>query len=493
MGTNTINEKGFQNKRATQFYSILSIVLSVAYLIEFFNGSRTIGYVILFDALLLTPLAAALIVYKNNPGSFIIKHIFGYSYGVFYTFILLTATNDLTYVYVFPMLIAIQVYQQSKFAIKVGIGSTIILSGVIAYKCFTTEISTNDIKTFEIQIISLLILVIFSFISSKSLEKLDDNKMSAILEKEKYEKELLEKVKLTTELLHENITNITSESKQIAEKGENTNSAINEVNKGISELNSTVQEQLTKTIEITQLVTTTDNLSKEIQKKFTDTLEATSTGNHAMDSLEEATILNKQASDDVDISMKKLIERITSAQEILKTIEAITKQTNLLALNASIEAARAGEAGRGFSVVANEIMNLANNTKEATNNISEIFLELEKQTNEASDSINTLLVSNNKQTDIMNHTREAFDEIKNNISDINVDVEKQYECINKINKSNQDIENGISNLSSFSEELFANMESTQTLTEQTIEGTKNINQSINDVMEETKKLKELIC
>ena len=72
-------------------------------------------------------------------------------------------------------------------------------------------------------------------------------------------------------------------------------------------------------------------------------------------------------------SILSLREGMKEVVEFTDTISAITKQTNLLALNASIEAARAGEMGKGFSVVAEEVRVLAENSKKASDAIAEIL------------------------------------------------------------------------------------------------------------------------
>lgn len=92
-------------------------------------------------------------------------------------------------------------------------------------------------------------------------------------------------------------------------------------------------------------------------------------------SLEEIT---KSASDlaerivDVSSHMKEVSYGTNQIGQISKVVKGISDQSNLLGLNAAIEAARAGDAGRGFSVVADEIRKLATNSKENVSQIDDI-------------------------------------------------------------------------------------------------------------------------
>ena len=87
-----------------------------------------------------------------------------------------------------------------------------------------------------------------------------------------------------------------------------------------------------------------------------------------------------QITDDGQATMqqhiKDLVERVNGVAKLMDFIKGIADQTNLLALNASIEAARAGDAGKGFSVVAEEVRNLATDTKTSIQSIHTDIQEL---------------------------------------------------------------------------------------------------------------------
>ncbi|MEW6645421.1 MAG: cache domain-containing protein [Pseudomonadota bacterium] len=96
------------------------------------------------------------------------------------------------------------------------------------------------------------------------------------------------------------------------------------------------------------------------------------------------------ASEKAQVTIGKLSQAAEKVGTVTKLISEIASQTNLLALNATIEAARAGEAGRGFAVVASEVKSLAQQTANATGEISQQIAEIQDATRDSVESITAI-------------------------------------------------------------------------------------------------------
>lgn len=111
-----------------------------------------------------------------------------------------------------------------------------------------------------------------------------------------------------------------------------------------------------------------------------------------------------------DQSTQGLAETARSMGDILEVISEITNQINLLALNATIESARAGEAGKGFAVVANEVKNLANQAKSATEEISTRIGTLQSSSGDAAESLSQIRQSMEQVMEYVSSTASAVEE-----------------------------------------------------------------------------------
>lgn len=137
-------------------------------------------------------------------------------------------------------------------------------------------------------------------------------------------------------------------------------------------VNSVINE-LEKGVEITL------QTSKDAKEKSQATAEFVKIGSTSAtqinDNMQSITLRTKEGAEKIDI----LAQQSQQIGNIVNAIEDVTKQTALLALNASIEAARAGEQGRGFAVVADEVRKLSTESQDATAQISQLILGIQKE------------------------------------------------------------------------------------------------------------------
>lgn len=165
--------------------------------------------------------------------------------------------------------------------------------------------------------------------------------------------------------------------------------------------------------------------SKDMATSVDEILSQTEKSTQVVD---EAVSRAINASDNAEI-LEKSVVKIGSIVGLIRDIAA---KTNLLAMNATIEAARAGDAGKGFSVVASEVKTLANQTTEATEDISKQIEDIQ----EISRKVNESLFSIKETIDNVN---EYSNSIARAVDSQSVTTNKIAENVSKVAKGTQEI------------------------------------------------------
>ena len=188
--------------------------------------------------------------------------------------------------------------------------------------------------------------------------------------------------------------------------------------------------------------------SQEMKKTAQNSREGVEAGraavNEAVGSMEQMASQMEEASQVVST----LGERSKEIGQIVETISNIADQTNLLALNAAIEAARAGEAGRGFSVVAEEVRKLAEQSGEAASNISALIGGIQKDTDAAVDAMERQNTAVQSSSEVVHRAGDAFAQIDDRVNELYNHIETAIKSINHATASSQRVTESVQKIQS---------------------------------------------
>ena len=269
---------------------------------------------------------------------------------------------------------------------------------------------------------------------------------------------------------NEHVTSILAAVKSLSEGLQTAGLSLSQV----SENESASAEELAATSE--QLVESSNLLSSKTDESMANLGELSEWESVVADNVEKVeqvsrNLLDKSVenekllsdlhtiNEEVSEAMKtttEITERLSEAvQEIgvtLNLISDISSSTNLLALNASIEAARAGEAGRGFSVVATEVGNLANSTQQSLQVVQSVIERVQQNVKDITEQVNENSVKLGTQNEYFQNVFESMQDmtklLNTSVEAINTMGEahgKQSEVIKKTISINQDIAESIRN------------------------------------------------
>lgn len=467
-------------------YSIIgSISLIGAYSVFFAPGYSgglnifSLGTITVFA--FLTIVNAIYLRKRFNGFSNVITILSGYLPLAFFSLFMVNS-NRLSFLTLFMFLVPLALNTTKKNTIGFGLLGLMTLF----YWAFASDLLITTEKAMllviGVQIFATVLIASNGF--SKELER-STNAIEELAIKAEREREELT-------IKQASVDSVKNDFRDVFIKIEGASSAMNALVNAMEEISKVSYDQTVATESIThqnKLILDLIGSFKQEVKNVNDFSISISTLSNDLsnlnDQIAKLAVNNTQTINQLDGEVKNNVVKLNDIKEILQLVKAVAKQTNLLALNASIEAARAGESGKGFTVVAQEIRRLAEDTDDLSSKIDIEIVSITQSFDHLQEGF-TGLVTANEDTTI------SLEKISENIASLDRGTVTLKEKVLSMDSGVNDIMNANSKLSFSTETISASLEESTSIIEEVKATTDSIDRDICVIMVTSKSIDTVV-
>ena len=433
-------------------------------------------------------MAVGIVMFIKFSQTVLYARYVGIGFSIVYFAMMLLAASGSVFPYMVPFLICL-VLTMDALAIRVTSVIFIVTNLIRVTMTIAGASDPNDV--IESVMIEVIITILVSIAANQGIKLLNsffEESTKEVMAAADQNTAMTQKIMDVVRTVEQNAESMAQDLEDISDATQAVSSAMDDISTGVTGTAEAIQEQNKQTQEIQDILDETQNRTAAIVQITNEAKDSLDSGTGALQALFSHVSESIETGASMQEASTKLQEKSEEVRGITNIILGISSQTNLLALNASIEAARAGEAGRGFAVVADEIRNLAEQTRQETENITRIIDALSENAQLVTNKVAVSVEISDKENVAAKEASNKLAEITEKIDTLTGHMGEVDGMMKSLLSSNNAIVDSITTLSASSQEISASTQEACTTSERNVQLVSAFSAAMENILQQMEAL-----